>query len=206
MVGSDEVFVSVSSAGNGLGKTALGANLAANICYETKNPFFKGLPIFENFPYPKRGRIVSDATTVSTTLIPELHRWFPKGRYEAKKGGKMYESKWKTDTGFRFDVMTYDQAVKEFESATLGWAWFDEPPPFMIYKATVARMRFGGLIFITQTPLSGSAWLFDNLVASPDRVDIRPILEKYKLKKWNEEIRKIWVERFSKMSTEERLE
>ena len=117
----------------------------------------------------------------------------------------MYECHWSTDTGFSFDIMTYDQAVKEFESATLGWAWFDEPPPFAIYKATVARMRLGGLIFITETPLTGSAWMFDNLVASPDRVDIGQILKKYKLKEWNEKIHQQWVEKFSKMSIDERL-
>ena len=81
LVGSDEVFVSIYSAANGVGKTALGSNIVANICFKTNDLYFKDLPIFDNFPYPRRGRIVSDSTTISLTLIPELHRWFPKNRY-----------------------------------------------------------------------------------------------------------------------------
>ena len=60
--------------------------------------------------------------------------------------------------------MTYEQSVKEFESAPLGWCWFDEPPPLAIFKATVARMRMGGIIFITATPLMGSAWMYDHIM------------------------------------------
>ena len=198
-------MTSVISAANGVGKTALGSNIVANICFETKNPYFKGLPVFDNFPYPKRGRIASDPTTIKETIIDELHKFFPKGRYLTKKGSKAYESKWVTDTGFKFDILTYDQAPKEFESSTLGWAWFDEPPPFAIYKATVARMRLGGLIFITQTPLTGSAWLFDNLVASPDRVDLKEILKKYPLKTWTKEMHQKWKEKFSQMNIDEKL-
>ncbi len=57
--------------------------------------------------------------------------------------------------------MTYEQDPREFEGVTPGWAWFDEPPPEHIFKATVARMRRGGVIFITATPLAGSAYLYD---------------------------------------------
>ena len=205
LVGSNEIFVLIYSAANGVGKTALGANLVANICYETKNPYFMGLPLFENFPFVKRGRVISDPTTVNQILVPELHKWFPQGRYTTDKSGKLYEYNWRTDTGFLFDVMTYEQQVKEFEAATLGFAWFDEPPPMAIYKATIARMRAGGIIFITETPLSGSAWLYDNLVASPDRVDVRPILEKYKLKEWNKKLHQLWIQKLLKMNIEERL-
>jgi phage terminase large subunit-like protein len=60
--------------------------------------------------------------------------------------------------------MSYEQDVKEFESSTLGWAWFDEPPPLPIFKATVARMRRGGVIFITATPLAGSSWMYDHII------------------------------------------
>ena len=187
MVGSNEVFVCLLSAANGLGKTAGGSTMLAHILYgPSGNPWFgeeefdweyeeegvyqRGtrkamkLPLFNNFPYPKRGRIVSDPTTISQTLIPELKKWFPPGRYQTNKAGKNYEYNWRTDTGHKFEVMTYEQSVKEFESATLGWTWFDEPPPLAIFKATVARMRKGGIIFITATPLMGSAWMYDHIM------------------------------------------
>lgn len=171
-----------------MGKTAAGANILAHIFWgQSGNPWFaeqefdwkyeehgylqKGhrkavkMPLFQEFPYPKRGRVISDPTTVTQTIVPELKKWFPPDRYQTKKAGKNYEYNWRTDTGFKFELMTYEQDRKEFESATLGYAWFDEPPPLAIFKATVARMRAGGIIFITATPLMGSAWMYDHILA-----------------------------------------
>ena len=172
MVGSDKVFVSLFSAANGVGKTAAGSTMLAHIVYGPSGNKYFDYSLFNNFPYPKRGRIVSDPTTIAGTLIPELKKWFPIGRYQTNKAGKNYESIWKTDTGFKFEIMTYEQDVKEFESATLGFAWFDEPPPLAIFKATVARMRLGGIIFITATPLMGSAWMYDEIVTHSDTIKI----------------------------------
>jgi len=175
MVGSDKVFVSLFSAANGAGKTAAGCNILAHILFgQSGNKYFE-LPLFNKWPYPRRGRIVSDPTTITQTLIPEIKKWLPPNRYRTSKSGKNYEYNWFTDTNFKFDVMTYEQDVSEFESATLGFAWFDEPPPLAIYKATVARMRKGGIIFITATPLMGSAWMYDSFVASPARVNVKEL-------------------------------
>src|SRR3990167_6338759 len=57
------------------------------------------------------------------------------------KAGRQFNALWKTDTGFSFDILSFEQDPKEFESKTLGWAWFDEPPPKAIFDATVARIR-----------------------------------------------------------------
>jgi len=166
LVGANDTFISLFSAANGVGKTACGANIVAHILYgQSGNPYFDGLPLFDKFPFPKAGRIISDPTTIQGTIIPELKKWLPPGRYTTSKHGKNYEYEWKTDTGFQFELMSYEQDVKEFESSTLGWAWFDEPPPLPIFKATVARMRRGGIIFITATPLTGSAWMYDHIIA-----------------------------------------
>lgn len=172
MVGSGDTFICLISAANGVGKTAAGANIVAHILFgPSGNEYFEGLPLFEKWPYPsKRGRIVSDPTTVQGTLIPELKKWLPPDQYNADKKGKSYEYEWTTKTGWTFDVMTYEQKTKEFEAATLSWAWFDEPPPADIFKATVARMRRGGIIFITATPLTGSAWMYDAIIAKDDEI------------------------------------
>lgn len=161
-------FIVLFSAANGVGKTCVSANIVAHILWgkESENPYFN-LPLFKNFPFPKKGRIISDPENLKSNLIPTLKEWFPAGRYKATKAGKQYDSQWKSDTGFEFDVMSYEQDVKEFESATLGWAWFDEPPPEAIFKATVSRMRKGGIIFISETPLY-AAWLYDHIIANPD--------------------------------------
>lgn len=164
---SGDHFIILLSAANGVGKTRLGVNILAHLMYPCGNEWFQG-KLFKNWPYLKRARIVSDPTTVKSTIVKELKDQFPVGRYNCDKAGKHFECQWRTDTGWDFDVMTYDQQVKEFESATLGLAWFDEPPPESIFKATVARMRKGGIIFITATPLTGSAWMYDSVISNPD--------------------------------------
>ncbi|MFA5340688.1 MAG: hypothetical protein WC332_02820, partial [Clostridia bacterium] len=40
--------------------------------------------LYKDFPYLKRGRIVSDPTTIREKIIPELKLWFPSNRYEMK--------------------------------------------------------------------------------------------------------------------------
>ena len=167
-VGEDN-FIVLFSAANGVGKTCVSANIVAHIIWgnDSKNPYFD-YPLFKKWPYPKRGRIASDPENLKSNLIPTLKEWFPEGRYKAKKGGKQYDSVWETDNGWKFDVMSYEQDAKEFESATIGWAWFDEPPTEAIFKATVARMRKGGIIFISETPLY-AAWLYDHVIANPDK-------------------------------------
>ena len=187
MVGAGKTFVSFLCAANGVGKTAAGVNILAHILWgDSGNKWFKNegfewrdgkegreqkgyrrpidLSLFEKFPFPKQGRIVSDPTTVKDVIVPELEKWFPAGKYSNNKAGKNYPYNWITDTGHKFELMTYEQSTSEFESATLGWAWFDEPPSLAIFKATVARMRLGGIIFITATPLMGSAWMYDHIL------------------------------------------
>ena len=57
--------------------------------------------------------------------------------------------------------MSTEQELKEFESVDLGIAWFDEPMPKDRFIATVARMRRGGIIVVTLTPLFHSGWIKD---------------------------------------------
>lgn len=159
---SGDNFIVLYSAANGVGKTATCSNILAHLFWnDSGNPYFQG-KLFKDFPFLKRGRIVSSPTNVEKNIIPELEDWFPRGRYRATKGNKKFKSIWQTDTGWNFDIMTYEQDAMEFEGVTLGWAWFDEPPPEAIFKATVARMRKGGIIFIGATPLAGSAYMYDS--------------------------------------------
>lgn len=170
LVGKNDHFICLISAANGVGKTACGCNIIANICYGSQSSWFQ-FPLFEHFPYPKQGRIISDPKTIEQTLAGgqnELEAWLPKGRYTPSKAGRNFNALWKTDTGHSFDVMSLEQDPKEFESKTLGWAWFDEPPTEAIFKATIARMRKGGIIFITMTPLMGSAWIYDQIITKPE--------------------------------------
>lgn len=165
-------FIVLYSAANGVGKTATGSALLAHLFWNTgENEYFKG-GLFDKFPFKKKGRIISDPTNLTKNIIPELKFWFPEGRYTTHKGNKTFESIFETDTGWEFDLMTYEQDPREFEGVTLGWAWFDEPPPESIFKATVSRMRKGGIIIITATPLAGSAYLYDAFAKGNYKVEV----------------------------------
>jgi phage terminase large subunit-like protein len=117
---------------------------------------------------------VSDPTNIEKNIIPQLKFWFPEENvsYETRKANKSYESIFTTKTGHEFDLMTYEQSPREFEGVTLGWAWLDEPPPQSILKAIISRMRKGGIIFITATPLAGSAYLYDMFAKGETQVEI----------------------------------
>lgn len=176
LVGSNSSFVNLFIAANGVGKSCVAVNILTNLCFSPQNDWFKGLELFEKFPYLKRGRIISDPTTIKEKIIPELKKWFPSNRYKehyiTEKQGKFWESKWTTDTGFTFDIMSNEQDAKEFESTDLGWVWLDEPSRKDIYLATVARTRTGGIIFWTLTPLDYSAWIEEDLYAKRDGINV----------------------------------
>ena len=175
---SGKYLTAFMSSANGTGKTTTIVGLIANICFPTDNPFFQQ-EVVQNWKWNRRGRIVSDTTTIKETIIPMLEQMIPKERYTRSKAGKEYFSKWKMkdDKGsvvFEWDLMTYEQDPKQFESANLGIVIFDEPPPFAIYTASIARLKLGGVCLIFATPLGsniGSAWLYQRIVSDPNRQD-----------------------------------
>jgi len=167
LVGEGTDWIKLIIAANGIGKTAVLSNIIANICWGPQNEWFD-YPIFRNWPYEKHLRIVTEANDMGDTgtIDKEINYWWPKGRWTASKQGKNYNSLYKTDTGFMIDKMSFEQQPKEFESATLGGIFFNEPPSEDIYSACVGRMRKGGIICFHMTPLMNSAWVQDRLVDS----------------------------------------
>jgi len=163
-VGKGDNFITFFSAANGVGKTAASANIIAHLLFPnlSDNAYFKGLPMFDNWPHPKRGRIVTDPNNI-TNVVTALKEWLPAGKYSCRKGTKSYEAHWKAGE-WEIEIMSYEQDPKEFEGPTLGFIWFDEPPPKPIYTACISRLRKGGLMFISATPLAGSGWMYDAFV------------------------------------------
>jgi phage terminase large subunit-like protein len=161
-------FIQVFSGGNWGGKTAIGATKLGTLLFRPENPLLqrhRHLYTFANtLSAPKcRFRIASTHTAIEQDLIPALKRWWPKGRYSTFKGTRPFEARWQLDTGAWGDIMTYDQDPEEFEAVKLDVAWFDEPPPYDIFKATIARMKPHGIIMLTMTPLAGAAYVFDRV-------------------------------------------
>lgn len=174
----------VLTAANAIGKTALIANVVSNICCDFKNQWFDeeeftwldkhgkeqirpamDLPIYKDFPFPKRGRIATTGKNLEEVgaIQTELDAWLPKGKYTSSKKGKNYPSEYKIGEDWVIDLMSYDQDKSAFESATLGFMIFDEPPPIPIFNATIARMRTGGIIMVFMTPLDEGGLLLEML-------------------------------------------
>ena len=166
LVGSDKNFVNMFIGANGTSKTGTGANIVANIIFGPQSDWFKH-PLFQRFPYIKKGRIISDPTTIKEKIIPELIKWlprntykhFPDKTYEMTKEGKNYASKFVFNNGWVIDLMSNEQDLKSFESVDLGFLWIDEPMPKDKFLASLARGRLGMICFWTYTPLFQAGWI-----------------------------------------------
>ena len=57
-----------------------------------------------------------------------------------------------------------DQGREKFQGASLDYVWFDEEPPYDIYKECLMRVIDKcGIIFGTMTPLKGLTWVYDEI-------------------------------------------
>jgi hypothetical protein len=168
--GAGGSFINLLIAANGVGKTAVLAEIIANIMWGPQSEWFDQ-PLFRNWPYEKHLRVVTEANDLGETgtIDKEINYWWPKGRWTASKAGKNYNFIFKSDTGFMLDKFSFAQEPKEFESATLGAIFFNEPPSEDIFGACVGRMRKGGRMFFHMTPLFQSAWVQDRLIDSHDQ-------------------------------------
>lgn len=176
-ISKPNAFIVVNGSGNGGGKTygivaALGAFFWPKIapkCFQN--------PIFRDFPYPKRARIVStpkEIEEVGSLQTAILELW-PKNRYEPLKKGKSYPSQYKTDTGWVLDLMTYEQNKSEFAGPNLGLVVFNEPMPRDIWDECLARTRKGGLVLVALTSLYEHPWVVDGILGKADGDRIRVV-------------------------------
>ncbi len=156
---------------NGVGKTSIVFAILGAIIWGAPTSAFD-YPLYTQYPkrWPKRVRIVTESALVSDIgpIQMESAKWWPKGRYAWIKNGKQYNQHCYTDNGFSLEVMTNEQAVKEFEGKTIAINVFIEPPPRPIFNASVARQRMGGLNIFDMTPLMSSAWVKDEIVDKPE--------------------------------------
>lgn len=164
MAGTENNLLYILSAANGIGKTTALVNIAGNIMFGPQNRFFK-YPLFENWPYPKRLRFVSEPSQVkeSGPFPTEVGKWWPKGKYVAQKDGQHYASIYKAGDWI-LEVMTYEQAKEQHEGANLGCVMFNEPPPQHLWTPNISRLRDGGIGIVGMTPLTEAGWFFDSVV------------------------------------------
>ena len=160
--------------GNGFGKTTFAV---AEFCAAMLGRHEEIFGVKHKYPYdhktgiplPLDGRICSENKALKKKIIPLLHlfldSYLEKG-YPQKEGTTI-ECDWKLKNGSVFDIMTYNQDDKAFESVDKDIIMFDEPFRESIWTASITRMRkeFGGRIFITMTPLLHAAWMYEKWVA-----------------------------------------
>ena len=170
-IGTLENFIVISCFANGVGKTAINLAILGAIMWGAPTTAFD-YPLYRQYPerWPKLVRIVTEPALVGLMgpVQVESRLWWPQGRYEWSKGGKQHFAFFETDTGFKGEVMTYEQQVKEFEGKTNAINLFIEPPPQPILNASFARQRKGGINLIDMTPLTSAAYVKDELVDKPE--------------------------------------
>lgn len=57
-----------------------------------------------------------------------------------------------------------DQGREKFQGASLDYVWFDEEPPYDIYKECLMRViDRQGIVYGTMTPLKGLTWVYNDI-------------------------------------------
>lgn len=143
-------------AGNGSGKTALGAE-DTRVAITGVNPY-NG----EHLPTPCRAYIILDKPDkVENVIIPELRKFMEIRPDQCHKKGKPYISEVAFDDGATIKFIFWDQEPMTAEGIEGDYFWFDEPPPRPLYVALRRAGRTRGRqarYLITGTPLS-APWL-----------------------------------------------
>lgn len=178
-------FIGVIGAGNGLGKTALMANMMVGCAYgpDEVSPWMERYGLWQREAdwraregKPSAYRIVchSDAMKEGGPVLQAIREWFPKGRYKLDKSGKTFYS---SITCFdelgqvcaTFDVKTHDQGKVAQAGTNLNGVFHDEPPPEENYAETVGRVRrAGAFIMFFLTPLEMAGWMIDQIIDEAD--------------------------------------
>ena len=165
----------LNCSGNGAGKTFGIAAVLGAICFPDIAPeCFRRSP-FIDFKGPKRARIISTPAELQDigSLQASISHLWPSGRYDGDKGGKNFQSRFWTDTGWVIDLMSYEQDISEFAGPSLGVVVFNEPPSKPIYDESIARTRAGGKILAAMTSLRENPWVVDGLIGKANGKDIR---------------------------------
>lgn len=167
----------VLSAANAIGKTTALINLAGNLIFGVRNKYFNQ-PLFKDWPFPKRIRLVSDSSQVKDAgpIATEIDKWWPKGKYQCVRDGQHYNSIYKAN-GWIMEVMTYNQLPKEFEGANVGCLMLNEPPPENLWHPNISRLR-PGIGIVAMTPLTEAGWFFDKVAPRHEDFTIYADVEK----------------------------
>lgn len=178
-------FIGVIGAGNGLGKTALMANMMVGCAYgpDEVSEWMERYGLWQKEAdwraregKPSAYRIVCQADSMKEggPVLQAIREWFPKGRYKLDKAGKTFYSQLicfdaEGNVCATFDVKTHDQSKVAHAGSNLNGVFHDEPPPEEIYGETVGRVRKdGAFLLFFLTPLEMAGWMIDQIIDEAD--------------------------------------
>lgn len=150
--------------GNGLGGTWATVMAWSAIIFGTENPRFDGAPFGAAWPFMKSARLVSTVECLSDkgAIQRGIRELFPVAQWKQSRGaGKPYFSEGETDTGWDWDVKTYDQTPQQAAGGNKGLVIFSEPPPRDMFVECCTRLRGNGLIIVEMTQLDMADWIED---------------------------------------------
>lgn len=168
-------FIVINAGGNGSGKTfGLILTIGAILWPALASKHFDA-PIFQKWPYPKKLWIISNPAELGETgaIQSAIDELWPKHKYVATRGGKLYNSIFRSDTGFVVELKSIEQDEREFRGANVGGIFPNEPLPENIYRESLARLRKGGICAGALTSLNDHPWLVDGLLNRHNGSDIR---------------------------------
>lgn len=159
-------FIKLLLGGNRSGKTTSGLvdDLIQSIDDELVPPHL--LP-YKRWRAPFYMRLVINDLTkqLESTILPKIREWCPP---EALRGGSV-DRAWNDRLGMLYfangswwQIMSNEQGVDKFGSASLHRIHYDEEPRHDIFRESIARLiDVGGDQIFTMTPLLGLSWVFE---------------------------------------------
>jgi len=179
-----KIFLVTSA--NGTGKTTGMLNILANLFWNGINVYpyamdmstgeeFDGFyhqPLFKKGWPPRWPKVVWVIAHIEgqKTILEQIQKWWPKDKYSYKefKDGKNATARIITSTGWLILFKTTNMEARAFESANVGIVWCDEPPKQWQFNACISRLRRGGIMVITATPIFEAGWFVDTIVEKID--------------------------------------
>ena len=175
LIAEPGAFLVVTGAGNGWGKSELLVAIYAAVMWPMLAAPCFSADIFQKWPYPKRARLASTPKELEDigSIQVAIKKYFPKGRYTLRNKGKNYPVEFKTDTGWTFDLFSYEQDAGEYAGPNLGLQGYNEPPPYEIHKEAIWRTRAGGVILGSMTSLNQNPWVVSGIFGKTNGKDVR---------------------------------
>lgn len=159
--------MTIMTFGNGTGKTHLLVSMWSALMFGTKNPLFSQ-GVFKEWPkkWPKSARLCAPESLLGDEDVFQglIRKLFPKGQYKQSKNHKNFYCSGMTNTGWSWDVMTYDQDAQQAAGETKGLLLYSEPPPRKLFNENLARLRSGGMTLMEMTPLNFAPWILDDYI------------------------------------------